>query len=173
MSATTQLMTADELLKLPASERADLAMALWDSLSDEEREAEGFGRAFGVVIPSVSDFTRDLIRRLPEFVNSLLRSIAQSPQKTVGPIQPAEENQQDGENEHDFPPTNKGRDDRVHSRDVVQATRLSPRAESRGEKAPTSRHTPKHAGRSPAQFIRFRPDTRRDFARDTWRRKTA
>ena len=28
------------LLKLPASERAALAMALWDSLSDAEREAE-------------------------------------------------------------------------------------------------------------------------------------
>ena len=29
-----------ELLELPASDRADLAMALWDSLSDVEREAE-------------------------------------------------------------------------------------------------------------------------------------
>ena len=29
-----------ELLKLPASDRADLAMALWDSLTDVEREAE-------------------------------------------------------------------------------------------------------------------------------------
>ena len=29
-----------ELLKLPASDRAELAMALWDSLSDVEREAE-------------------------------------------------------------------------------------------------------------------------------------
>lgn len=28
------------LLKLPASERAALAMALWDSLTDAEREAE-------------------------------------------------------------------------------------------------------------------------------------
>jgi putative addiction module component (TIGR02574 family) len=27
-----------ELLKMPASERAELAMALWDSLSDTERE---------------------------------------------------------------------------------------------------------------------------------------
>jgi putative addiction module component (TIGR02574 family) len=30
----------DELLKLPASERADLALALWESLTDPEREAE-------------------------------------------------------------------------------------------------------------------------------------
>lgn len=29
-----------ELLKLPASERAALAMALWDSLTDAERESE-------------------------------------------------------------------------------------------------------------------------------------
>ncbi len=29
-----------ELLKLPATDRADLAMALWESLSDTEREAE-------------------------------------------------------------------------------------------------------------------------------------
>jgi len=29
-----------ELLKLPAGERAELAMALWDSLSETEREAE-------------------------------------------------------------------------------------------------------------------------------------
>jgi putative addiction module component (TIGR02574 family) len=29
-----------ELLKLPADERAELAFALWDSLSDEERHAE-------------------------------------------------------------------------------------------------------------------------------------
>jgi putative addiction module component (TIGR02574 family) len=28
------------LLKLPADERAELAMALWESLSDQEREAE-------------------------------------------------------------------------------------------------------------------------------------
>ena len=28
------------LLKLPAQERADLAFALWESLDDEEREAE-------------------------------------------------------------------------------------------------------------------------------------
>ena len=29
-----------ELLKLPADERAELAMALWESLSDAEREGE-------------------------------------------------------------------------------------------------------------------------------------
>jgi putative addiction module component (TIGR02574 family) len=29
-----------ELLKLPAGERAELAMALWDSLSEAAREAE-------------------------------------------------------------------------------------------------------------------------------------
>jgi putative addiction module component (TIGR02574 family) len=29
-----------ELLKLPAGERAELAMALWESLSDAEREGE-------------------------------------------------------------------------------------------------------------------------------------
>ena len=29
-----------ELLKLPAGDRADLAMALWDSLTDAEREGE-------------------------------------------------------------------------------------------------------------------------------------
>ena len=29
-----------ELLKLPASDRAGLAMALWESLSDAEREGE-------------------------------------------------------------------------------------------------------------------------------------
>jgi len=32
--------TLSELLKLPSDERADLAMALWDSLTDTEREAE-------------------------------------------------------------------------------------------------------------------------------------
>jgi putative addiction module component (TIGR02574 family) len=29
-----------ELLKLPAGERAELAMALWESLTDKERDAE-------------------------------------------------------------------------------------------------------------------------------------
>jgi putative addiction module component (TIGR02574 family) len=29
-----------DLLKLPAGDRADLAMALWESLTDHEREAE-------------------------------------------------------------------------------------------------------------------------------------
>lgn len=29
-----------ELLKLPAGDRADLAMSLWESLSDAEREGE-------------------------------------------------------------------------------------------------------------------------------------
>ncbi|MFN0074208.1 MAG: addiction module protein [Chloroflexota bacterium] len=29
-----------ELLKLPATDRADLAMAFWESLSDSERETE-------------------------------------------------------------------------------------------------------------------------------------
>ena len=29
-----------DLLKLPASDRAELAMALWDSLSESEREAD-------------------------------------------------------------------------------------------------------------------------------------
>jgi putative addiction module component (TIGR02574 family) len=32
--------TLTELLKLSASERLEIAMALWDSLSDSEREAE-------------------------------------------------------------------------------------------------------------------------------------
>lgn len=32
--------TLSQLFKLPAGERAELAMALWESLSDVEREAE-------------------------------------------------------------------------------------------------------------------------------------
>ncbi|MBI4443596.1 MAG: addiction module protein [Acidobacteria bacterium] len=32
--------TLSELLKLPAGERVELAMALWDSLTDAEREGE-------------------------------------------------------------------------------------------------------------------------------------
>ena len=36
MSSTT----LSELLKLPAGERAELAMALWESLTDAERENE-------------------------------------------------------------------------------------------------------------------------------------
>ena len=32
--------TLAELLKLPASERIEIAMALWESLTDAEREAE-------------------------------------------------------------------------------------------------------------------------------------
>ena len=32
--------TLSQLLKLPASDRAELAMALWDSLSDADREGE-------------------------------------------------------------------------------------------------------------------------------------
>ena len=32
--------SVSSLLKLPASERAELAMALWDSLTDAERDAE-------------------------------------------------------------------------------------------------------------------------------------
>ena len=32
--------TLAELLKLPAGERVELAMALWESLTDAEREAE-------------------------------------------------------------------------------------------------------------------------------------
>ena len=40
MASGTLSDTLDELLKLPASDRADLAMALWESLTDSEREAE-------------------------------------------------------------------------------------------------------------------------------------
>jgi putative addiction module component (TIGR02574 family) len=47
----------DELLKLPAAERADLAFALWESLSDSEREAE-------VVL--TSEQRAELDRRLAE-----------------------------------------------------------------------------------------------------------
>ena len=32
--------TLSELLKLPAAERAELAMALWDSLTDADRDGE-------------------------------------------------------------------------------------------------------------------------------------
>lgn len=32
--------TLSELLKLPASDRAEIAMALWESLDDADREAE-------------------------------------------------------------------------------------------------------------------------------------
>jgi putative addiction module component (TIGR02574 family) len=32
--------TLEQLLKLPASERAEIAMALWESLSDADRDAE-------------------------------------------------------------------------------------------------------------------------------------
>ena len=32
--------TLSQLLKLPADDRAELTMALWDSLSDSERETE-------------------------------------------------------------------------------------------------------------------------------------
>ena len=32
--------TLDELLKLPPDERAELALALWENLSDADREAE-------------------------------------------------------------------------------------------------------------------------------------
>ena len=32
--------TLSQLLKLPASDRAELAIALWQSLSDDEREGE-------------------------------------------------------------------------------------------------------------------------------------
>ncbi|MCC7370460.1 MAG: addiction module protein [Chloroflexi bacterium] len=32
--------TIDELLKLSSSDRVDIAMALWESLSDEERDAQ-------------------------------------------------------------------------------------------------------------------------------------
>lgn len=38
--ADTVSATIDELLKLSSSERIDIAMALWDSLSEEERDAE-------------------------------------------------------------------------------------------------------------------------------------
>ena len=33
-------ISLDELLKLPAAERIEIAMALWESLSDAEREAQ-------------------------------------------------------------------------------------------------------------------------------------
>ena len=33
-------ISLDELLKLPASERADIALALWESLTETEQEAE-------------------------------------------------------------------------------------------------------------------------------------
>jgi len=32
--------TLDDLLRLPANERAEIALALWESLSDADREAE-------------------------------------------------------------------------------------------------------------------------------------
>jgi putative addiction module component (TIGR02574 family) len=40
MAADTLSDTLDALLKLPASDRAELAMALWDSLTDAEHDAE-------------------------------------------------------------------------------------------------------------------------------------
>lgn len=40
MAAETLSETLDSLLKLPPADRVDLAMALWDSLSDAEYEAE-------------------------------------------------------------------------------------------------------------------------------------
>jgi len=40
MASDTVSDTLAELLKLPASDRVDLAMALWESLSDTERDAE-------------------------------------------------------------------------------------------------------------------------------------
>jgi len=35
-----EFSTLSQLLKLPAGDRAELAMALWESLSDQEREEE-------------------------------------------------------------------------------------------------------------------------------------
>ena len=47
--------TLKELLKLPATERADLALALWESLSEDEQDAE-------FVLPDVQK--EELDRRL-------------------------------------------------------------------------------------------------------------
>ena len=50
-----------ELLKLPAGERAELAIALWESLSDDEREPE---------LPLSLDEAAELDRRWREHVES-------------------------------------------------------------------------------------------------------
>ncbi len=51
--------TLTELLKLPASERIEIAMALWDSLTDAEREAE---------LALTPDQEAELDRRLAEHI---------------------------------------------------------------------------------------------------------
>ena len=51
--------TLAELLKLPASERVEIAMALWDSLTDAEREAE---------LALTPEQQRELDRRLAEHI---------------------------------------------------------------------------------------------------------
>ena len=51
--------TLAELLKLPASERVEIAMALWDSLTDAEREAE---------LALTPEQEKELDRRLAEHV---------------------------------------------------------------------------------------------------------
>lgn len=40
MISDTTSATIDELLKLPAADRVEIAMALWESLSPAEQEAE-------------------------------------------------------------------------------------------------------------------------------------
>lgn len=51
--------TLAELLRLPASERAEIAMALWESLTDAEREAE---------LTLTPDQEAELDRRLAEHI---------------------------------------------------------------------------------------------------------
>ena len=51
--------TLAELLKLPASERVEIAMALWESLTDAEREAE---------LALSPEQEAELDRRLPEHI---------------------------------------------------------------------------------------------------------
>jgi putative addiction module component (TIGR02574 family) len=50
-------ISLDELLKLPAAERVEIALALWDSLEDAELDA---------LVPLTEDQKAELDRRLAE-----------------------------------------------------------------------------------------------------------
>ena len=58
--------TFTPLLRLPAAERADLALALWESLNDAERAA---------AFPTTPELAAELDRRMADHVSDPSRSI--------------------------------------------------------------------------------------------------
>ena len=71
--------TLAALLKLPAKDRVDLAMALWESLTDAEREAE-----LGLTPEQEAELDRRLAEHLANPGSAIQNPLASSRRQSVG-----------------------------------------------------------------------------------------